>query len=154
MNLVCMHCLYENFNVIKWFTFCLHAATASGLFFRFCFLQLEVAGPHCHRVSSFRNESVLLVCQRFSAQLIPEVPVGVNEVAEHAVKQKIREGLFFFPPESQKTLTELTALNTHTHTLNRAVKSFDWSVIALLHKMPNARQAWRISLRRRLTLSL
>lgn len=59
-------------------------------------------------------KAFFLCVDRFSAQLIPEVPVAVNEVAEHAVKQKIHEGLFFFPPESQKTLTELTALNTHT----------------------------------------
>lgn len=97
-------------------------------------------------------KAFFLCVERFSAQLIPEVPVAVNEVAEHAVKQEIHEGLFFFPPESQKTLTELTALDTHTR--SRAVKSFDRSVIALLHKMPNARQAWRISLQRGLTLSL
>lgn len=45
---------------------------------------------------------VFFLCvERSSAQLIPEVPVAVNEVAEHAVKQEIREGLFFFPGEPE-----------------------------------------------------
>lgn len=154
MNLVCMHCLYENFNVIKWFTFCLHAATASGLFFRFCFLQLEVAGPHCHRVSSFRNESVLLVCR--------EILCSAHFWSAGSCKWSCRaccetgnswRFVFFFPPGELENIDRADSLK-HTHTLNRAVKSFDWSVIALLHKMPNARQAWRISLQRRLTLSL
>lgn len=98
-------------------------------------------------------KAFFLCVERFSAQLISEVPVAVNEVAEHAVKQEIHEGLFPPPPGEPENIDRADSLK-HTHTLNRAVKSFDWSVIALLHKMPNARQAWRISLQRRLTLSL
>lgn len=116
MNLVCMHCLYENFNVIKWFTFCLHAATASGLFFRFCFLQLEVAGPHCHRVSSFRNESVLLVCREILCSAHSWSAGRCKWSCRACCETENSWRFVFFPPESQKTLTELTALNTHTHT--------------------------------------
>lgn len=47
-------------------------------------------------------KAFFLCVETFSAQLISEVPVAVNEVAEHAVKQEIHEGLFFSPQRARK----------------------------------------------------